>query len=154
MKAKFVFEIGEANIKPYPFTKKIKRSDNDILYMFNSPNENYFVNFMDYENEMHPEYQVDFGITKGGYQYSTLNRGELFSVMSTVMEIIRSFVNEYNPYILHAIPKEDYKQDHRRYKLFKNYLTKNFNDSFTIHETMHPGTNAPAMVLIKKNYNK
>lgn len=150
MKAKFVFEVGEANVKSYPFTKKHRFGEDDILYLFSTPSENYFVNFMDYENEDFLEYQVDFGITRGGYQYRTLNKGELFSVMTTVMDVIREFISEYNPHILHAIPKEDYESDARRYNLFKNYLSKSFGDSYTIHETIHPGTNSPAMVLVRK----
>jgi hypothetical protein len=147
MRAKFVFEVGESNVEPYPISKK-QVKENNIVYYFNVLNNNFFINFENYRDNYF-ECQLDFRITGNG-GYSTINTGDLYKIMSTLIMVTKEFITEYKPKIIHIIPKSDYPNDLRRYNVFKQYFIKNFSDTFKLIETIHPGTNEPAMVAINK----
>ena len=68
----------------------------------------------------------------------TTNRGEVYGVMNTISEIVRAFMNEHPKimiYEFNAIDKddEDSKNTNARMLLYKRYLPKIFDSSWTFN---------------------
>lgn len=72
-----------------------------------------------------------------GEEYVTTNRGEVFKVMNTISEIVRTFMKEHPKiqiYEFNAVDKEDetkVKNTNARMLLYKRYLPKIFNEEWT-----------------------
>lgn len=70
-----------------------------------------------------------------GEEYVTTNRGEVYGVMSTISEIVRSFMAEHpkiTTYEFHAVDKDDEDGAHTnaRMYLYRRYLPRIFEGSW------------------------
>ncbi|MBS1647004.1 MAG: hypothetical protein JST67_06655 [Bacteroidetes bacterium] len=70
-----------------------------------------------------------------GEEYIVTNRGEVYTVMNTISEIIRYFMDEHpnvNIYEFHAVSKEGEENVHTnaRMYLYRRYLPRIFNNNW------------------------
>jgi len=56
-----------------------------------------------------------------------INSGEMYSVMATIVKIIKDFISKKNPKKLQYSPAKNFDTDLRRAKLYDAYLKKNLN---------------------------
>jgi hypothetical protein len=56
-----------------------------------------------------------------------INSGEMYSVMATIVKIIKDFISKKNPEKLQYSPAKNFDTDLRRAKLYDVYLKKNLN---------------------------
>jgi hypothetical protein len=84
-----------------------------------------------------------------GEEYVTTNRGEVYSVMNTIVKIIKDFMEQHskvNIYEFHAIDRDDENEHgsgaevkknkikgNARLKLYKRYLPKIFEQGWTFN---------------------
>lgn len=100
------------------------------LYFFNTDSElRYEVRFgRRQDNILHAT--IVFGVVNEefeGEEYVTTNRGEVYKVMNTIVEIIRDFMEQHpkvNVYEFHAIDRED-EQKHQHNSKLKNKINSN-----------------------------
>lgn len=127
------------------------------LYYFNTDSElRYEVRFgRRQDNILHAT--IVFGVVNEefeGEEYVTTNRGEVYKVMNTIVEIIRDFMEQHpkvNIYEFHAIDREDEKEhqhnsklknkinSNARLNLYKRYLPKIYNKQWKLE---YKGNNA------------
>ena len=72
-----------------------------------------------------------------GEEYVTTNRGEVYGVMSTISEIVRTFMAEHpkiTTYEFHAVDKEGEENAHTnaRMYLYRRYLPRIFDKNWNI----------------------
>lgn len=132
-----VTEIGTANVKGYRY-KKPKKKFADI--MFGEPLEVRFKtkSKLEYLVTLKPIggfLEVDFQLENVEDEYQETNRGELFSIMSTVAGIVGE-VLELNPEFkgIRYDAKSQNKKDKsdagaKRDKLYTAYMSKHFKDA-------------------------
>jgi hypothetical protein len=109
------------------------------VYYFNTPSGlRYEVRFgRRQDNILHAT--IVFGVVNDefeGEEYVTTNRGEVFGVMNTISEIVRTFMEEHPKimiYEFNAVDKDDEvnKNTNARMLLYKRYLPKIFDSSWT-----------------------
>lgn len=90
-----------------------------------------------------------------GEEYITTNKGEVYTVMNTISEIVRTFMHEHPKIMIfefNALDKDDEKGDEGKKKkhnarmlLYRRYLPKIFDQTWTFHID---GNNA----MVKKNH--
>tara|TARA_B100001093_G_scaffold341800_1_gene326572 strand:- start:578 stop:1045 length:468 start_codon:yes stop_codon:yes gene_type:complete len=125
-------EIGDASAKPYKWKWMDPRYDSYSLFTTDSGLEYQVMTSLDALNAdgeiLSVEYGVKFVTKKGSksidYKLIT-NRGELFRVMATVVDIIQEFIKK-NPGVEY-IEFEGSKNkdgDQRRNKLYMQYIKK------------------------------
>lgn len=82
---------------------------------------------------------IVFGVVNDefeGEEYVTTNRGEVYKVMNTIVEIVKNFIIEHpkvNTYEFHAIDREEEKNSikgNARLNLYKRYLPKIFESGW------------------------
>lgn len=71
-----------------------------------------------------------------GEEYITTNRGEVFQVMNTIVEIVKNYMKEHskvNFYEFNAVGREgeDDKKENARMLLYKRYLPKIFDQTWS-----------------------
>ena len=127
-------EIGDAGAKPYKWRRMDRRYDTYYIFTTDSGLEYQVMTSLDGYNEFNDgetltvEYGVEV-ITKQGnksidYELVT-NRGELFRIMATVVDIVQEFMKK-NPEVKY-IEFEGSKNeagDQRRNKLYMQYIKK------------------------------
>lgn len=125
-----------ANILPYKITPPAIVSGGTYLFNTDSGLE-YEVRFArKKDNILHAT--VAFGVLNdefGGEEYSVTNRGEVFRVMSTLVEVVKIYLKEHPN--LHTVeftgePKEDENAEMptQRLLLYKRYLKTIFGDGW------------------------
>ena len=123
-----IVEVGESTSKIY----KYKKSDSglgSITYKFTTPSKlQYIVQFI---NSVRDVYISHF-ITKGGTASDVVNKGEMYSIMSTIADIHKNFIKFYNPGQIKFTAQQNFKGDKRRLKLYMAYLKKNLPSSAQI----------------------
>ncbi len=110
-------------------------------YYFNTPSGlRYEVRFgRRQDNILHAT--IVFGVINDefeGEEYVTTNRGEVFSVMNTISEIVRAFIREHPKimiYEFNALDKDDEvsKKNNARMLLYRRYLPKIFDNTWTFY---------------------
>jgi hypothetical protein len=70
-----------------------------------------------------------------GEEYITTNRGEVYQVMNTIVEIVKNYMHEHpkvNIYEFNAVGREGEAEgvENARMMLYKRFLPKIFNDSW------------------------
>jgi len=126
-----------APIQPYKITPPAIVSGGTYLFTTDSGLE-YEVRFArKKDNILHAT--VAFGVLNdefGGEEYSVTNRGEVFKVMSTMVEVVKIYLREHPN--LHTVeftgePKEDENSEMptQRLLLYKRYLKTIFGDNWT-----------------------
>jgi hypothetical protein len=124
-----VNEIGDASAKAYKW--KAEKKDYDFSrYGFKTPSGLiYKVFFQDMNpHDISGRYEVTF--TANGSDNEETNAGEMYSVMSTVVAIVKDFIkwNEMTSVITYTPIKRD-KDDTRRAKLYNAYIKRQLGGS-------------------------
>jgi len=123
-------EIGDANAKSFDFNL-LDDSDLFVKYQFQSNNFLYKVYFNNDSTRkgVNNNWSVTFGNATSDVETNfdaTTNKGELFSVMSTVIKIIKDFIKRHK----HEIDSIYFKgTSDKRDKLYSQFMLKNFNNS-------------------------
>ena len=121
-------EIGDASAKPYKWRRMDRRYDTYYIFTTDSGLEYQVMTELGSGDTLTVEYGVEV-ITKQGnksidYELVT-NRGELFRIMATVVDIVQEFIKK-NPEVKY-IEFEGSKNkagDQRRNKLYMQYIKK------------------------------
>ena len=134
-----LFMNGQEGDKIYPIEYPAIKSAS--VYFFSTPSGlRYEVRFgRRQDNILHAT--IVFGVINDefeGEEYVTTNRGEVYGVMNTISEIVRTFMREHPKvmiYEFNAIDKDDEanKNTNARMLLYRRYLPKIFNESWTFH---------------------
>ena len=108
------------------------------VFYFNTPSGlRYEVRFgRRQDNILHVN--IVFGVINdefGGEEYVTTNRGEVYSVMSTIAEVVRYFMAEHpavSTYEFHAVSRddEDPKHTNARMYLYQRFLPRIFENGW------------------------
>jgi len=130
MRAKFVNEIGEATVKPVPFEyigefgKTDKQfGDKGYEYTFETLNEKYIGLFI--IREKFTEYHF---YAEGKKTDAIINRGDLYTVMSTNIEIIKDFLSKRETKKLLIFSGEG--KGNKRSNLYLKFVEKNIPDNY------------------------
>jgi hypothetical protein len=81
---------------------------------------------------------IVFGVVNDefeGEEYVTTNRGEVYQVMNTIVEIVKNYMKEHakvNIYEFNAVGREDEDEnaENARMALYRRFLPKIFNDGW------------------------
>jgi hypothetical protein len=113
-------EVGEASIKPYNWFKSFD-SGKDVEYSFKTDsNIDYIVTISWIENN---NFSLDF--TADGLYLTSTNDGDVFKIMSTIVDIIKSYIN-HNKNIENIVirPSKRTSDDKSRKNIYMNYVKK------------------------------
>ena len=126
-------EIGEASAKPYPFTFD-HVSFNEVNYNFETEEDDYVVMI----NNVDPNagvWMMQFG-TVGGTPQDVVNRGRIFNVMATVLQITNDFLDRFKPNVLRFKPEKDESKpnDKRRFNIYMAYIKKHMRNDYFVYE--------------------
>lgn len=120
-------EIGEG-VTPYTWSGPDERSGMVVYYFTTEDGDQYKVKFDGmFDNDWELAfYSPSHTSNDGEYFGAVINKGRQFKVISTIMDIIKSFVNEY-PVDMIVFSGSDKKgsKTNQRDLLYKKYLTKN-----------------------------
>lgn len=130
---KSISEVGEGTSVAYPF-----RFDNvgynEVNYHFDTEEDEYVViiNNVDVHAAI---WEMQFG-TVGGTPQDTTNRGVMFKVMSTIVQITNEFIDKFKPNALKFEPSKDeeIEDDKRRFNLYMAYIKKNMRPEYMVYE--------------------
>ena len=127
-------EVGEATQKPYKWTVKKsywEASLMEITYSFTT-DKGIKYEALFYENA---DYRFDFLFyPEGGLAMDIVNKGELFRVMSTIVDIMKDFIKKEKWSVIEYASVKQHKGDERREKLYAAYLKKNLPDGIEVDE--------------------
>jgi len=120
-------ELGEG-VAPYQWSGPQESRNGDVTYFFTTEdNDDYQVIFSQSNESLEKlDWSVDF-FAKDNNRWSAeidTNRGRQYKIISTVMDIISSFIKKYPAYTIHIIGS-DY--DGQRNKLYTLYAEKNIS---------------------------
>jgi hypothetical protein len=139
-KPKVVSEIGDAsNIDTYKYSKTLVSADygqEEYKMEFTTESDtNYIVliNKIDRNDDNQWRMDIEFGVENDSPSYdykSVVNKGEMYKVMGTVVEIVKEEIKEStrsNQYIKRILiePSKNFENDTRRTNLYKAYVEKN-----------------------------
>jgi hypothetical protein len=142
-------EIGEATSSPYKWKKASKKEDIEFFTFITDQGTmykvalDYFIHEDRYQTRgsfrTYPAVGVSFGIKdKGKYLTNTTsNKGEVYRVMSTIVDIIKDYLKHNNSIkVIAYAPVEDYGDEgYKRNALYKSFIQKQiptakFEDSY------------------------
>lgn len=147
-------EIGESMVEPYDYQKSFE-DDEDVTSFYHFETEDgdkYLVRFFDlykiHKKESYKDYyQVEF-VVNGDYGYKVvMNKGRFYRVMSTVISIIKDFIDEKDPRKLKINPSTNYKKDKRRKNIYIRYIEKLLPDTYKYKKTWFGNT----LIISKKD---
>jgi hypothetical protein len=129
-----ISEIGEGTAKPYNY-KLTREEGDDMLYEFVTDlGTHYEVTFEieeDFSKDEPWEFMnIEFGVDEkdgGGVSHNIeTNKGELFRVMATIVDITKKILKEReNIKTLTFSGSKKYEDDNRRNNLYMAYIRKN-----------------------------
>ena len=124
---KILNEIGDSSAKPFNFLLTVS-GKNEYQYMFLTKEKQipYYVIFK-YVSKS-DVWDISFSTIGSKNGDEVINSGEMYSVMATIVKIIKDFINKKNPEKLQYSPAKNFDTDLRRAKLYDVYLKKNLND--------------------------
>lgn len=121
-------EIGDSSVKSYDYIKNKeytnKYGEKKTDYLFEtSSGLIYQVQIMQYPTQKIADMSFS---EKDGDFYDVTNKGELFSIMSTIVNIMKEYIKE-NPDLetFSMDAAKNYDDDYRRLKLYIEYIKKN-----------------------------
>jgi len=125
-------EIGEGTGKPYPYTFD-NVSFNEVNYNFDTEEDEYVVIINNVDTNA-GVWVMQFG-TVGGTPQDVVNRGRMFSVMSTILQITNDFLDKFKPNVLRFKPEKDPEKqdDKRRFNLYMEYIKKNMRTDYMVY---------------------
>ena len=123
---KILNEIGDSSAKPFNFLLTIS-GKNEYQYMFLTKEKQipYYVIFK-YVSKS-DVWDISFSTIGSKNGDEVINSGEMYSVMATIVKIIKDFISKKNPEKLQYSPAKNFDTDLRRAKLYDVYLKKNLN---------------------------
>lgn len=128
-----ISETGEGSSTAYPF-KFDNVSFNEVNYNFDTEEDEYVViiNNVDIYSGI---WEMQFG-TVGGTPQDVTNRGRVFNVMATILQITNDFINRYKPNVLRFKPEKDEERqdDKRRFNIYMQYIKKNIPPDYFVFE--------------------
>jgi hypothetical protein len=131
-------EIGDAGSKIYPYSSPQNKGKNQEYTFETDSGLNYVVKF--HKFEFSPLADVSFYFTDPNnssqdksyinVHLNTANKGEVFSVMSTITQIVKDYLND-NPDMnaLSIMPTKDSSKDNRRFNLYMAYIKQQLDPS-------------------------
>jgi hypothetical protein len=130
---KSISETGEGTAGAYPFRFDNVAND-EVNYHFDTEEDDYVVLI----NNVDPHagvWEMQFG-TVGGTPEDVTNRGKVFKVMATILQITNDFINKYKPNALRFKPTKDeeLEDDKRRYNIYMQYIKKNMRPEYMVYE--------------------
>jgi hypothetical protein len=140
-------EAFDANVSSYEWTKDYE--NNDYYYEFiTDDNDKYYVDIENDTYEGAESWVISF--TVGGYKYEdTVNKGKIFRVMATIINIIKDFINNVDPEIITIIPSKKNPEDNRRLNMYMGYIKKHLPSNYDVK--IDYDLSNPEIVLSKKN---
>jgi hypothetical protein len=123
-----LLEIGMDMVQPYEY--RIGKCDKlACFYYFNTEDgDKYsvrFINLGEIHNKKKQIWQTEFVVPGATGDKEVVNKGRIFKVMSTVIAIIKDFLDSSNMVDgLNINPVENYKGDDRRRNLYISYINK------------------------------
>ena len=119
-------EIGDSSAKPFNFLLTVS-GKNEYQYMFLTKEKQipYYVIFK-YVSKS-DVWDISFSTIGSKNGDEVINSGEMYSVMATIVKIIKDFISKKNPEKLQYSPAKNFDTDLRRAKLYDVYLKKNLN---------------------------
>jgi len=130
---KSISETGEGSSTPYPF-KFDDVSYNEVNYNFDTEEDEYVViiNNIDIYAGV---WEMQFG-TVGGTPQDVTNRGKIFNVMATILQITNDFITRFKPNTLRFKPEKDEERadDKRRFNIYMQYIKKNMIPAYMVFE--------------------
>ena len=114
-------EVGDGSSKSYPFEQYRDNKDEKIYGFTTTSGEAYSVLF-DYK-DIWDMWEVGFDIV-GGTGKAVVNKGEMYSVMSTISKITFDFIKKIDPKTLLYSASKNFDNDNRRAKLYLAYIKK------------------------------
>lgn len=124
----YLQEIFDASHTPYRWERG--RDGNDYYYsFFTTNNDEYFVDIDIDEYEGIKSWVISFETEEGGYK-KVINKGDVFRTMSTIVDIIKDFINIENPDIMTFIPAKNDPEDERRLKMYMGYISKHLPSQY------------------------
>lgn len=123
---KILNEIGDSSAKPFNFLLTVS-GKNEYQYMFLTKEKQipYYVIFK-YVSKS-DVWDISFSTIGSKNGDEVINSGEMYSVMATIVKIIKDFISKKNPEKLQYSPAKNFDTDLRRAKLYDVYLKKNLN---------------------------
>jgi hypothetical protein len=122
-----LFEMGTTLVDPYDW-RKGKCDKLACFYYFETEDgDKYSVRFMnigEIHNKKKQIWQTEFVIPGDEGTTKVANKGRIFKVISTVIDIIKEFVDYMDPDGLNINPSTNYKGDMRRYEFYLKYIEK------------------------------
>lgn len=128
---KSISEVGEASASPYPFRFE-NTSYNEVNYHFDTEEDEYIV-MMNNIDANAGAWEMQFGVA-GGTPEDVVDRGRMFKVMSTVLEITNDFIDRFKPNVLRFKPAKNEERDNRRFNLYMVYIKKNMRQDYIVFE--------------------
>ena len=119
-------EIGDSSAKPFNFLLTIS-GKNEYQYMFLTKEKKipYYIIFKYISKS--DAWDISFSTIGSKNGDEVINSGEMYSVMATIVKIIKDFISKKNPKKLQYSPAKNFDTDLRRAKLYDAYLKKNLN---------------------------
>jgi hypothetical protein len=119
-------EIGDSSAKPFNFLLTIS-GKNEYQYMFLTKEKKipYYIIFKYISKS--DAWDISFSTIGSKNGDEVINSGEMYSVMATIVKIIKDFISKKNPEKLQYSPAKNFDTDLRRAKLYDVYLKKNLN---------------------------
>jgi hypothetical protein len=123
---KILNEIGDSSAKPFNFLLTIS-GKNEYQYMFLTKEKKipYYIIFKYISKS--DAWDISFSTIGSKNGDEVINSGEMYSVMATIVKIIKDFISKKNPEKLQYSPAKNFDTDLRRAKLYDVYLKKNLN---------------------------
>ena len=126
-----ISEVGEGSSSAYPF-KFENTSFNEVNYHFDTEEDQYVV--MINNIDVHAgAWEMQFG-TVDGTPEDVVDKGRMYRVMSTIIEIVNDFINRFKPNILRFKPSKNEEQDNRRFNLYMAFIRKNMRQDYKVFE--------------------
>ena len=113
-------EVGDGSSKPYPFHQGSDRSRDEDIYGFTTTSGEVYEVLFDYA-ETEGTWYLAFD-TLDGKGNKVVNKGEIYSVMSTISNITFDFIKRTNPKTILFSPAKNFNNDNRRANLFLAYI--------------------------------
>ena len=134
-----VFKTLSENIEPYHIIPPVIKSG--TVYSFTTDSKvNYEVRFGRKQNNI-LNATIVFGVTNEEYdgeEYSLTNKGEVYKVMTTIVEIVKLYKHEHPninlfEYTGEQSDKEKIKNRNVRLALYNRYIKKVFDDKWVVY---------------------
>ena len=128
-----ISETGEGNAGAYPF-RFDNIADDEVNYNFDTEEDDYIV-VVTNTDIYSGVWELQFGVA-GGTPEDVINRGRVFKVMGTILQITQDFIERYKPNILRFKPVKDEERedDKRRFNLYMQYIKKNMRREYFVFE--------------------